>query len=415
MSRFCAVLAVVALFAAGCGGDDDEGATTATTGGGQAGAQSVTVEVDGKVGDLPMGAIAYFPEAVTLHPGDTVRFHSNHTGEPHTVTFGTVVDESMKAFNQLPDEIKNADEPPDPSKLTDEQKAQVAEVGALDEALPTLLPEGAGDANQLSANPCYAATAPADTEKACPTAQQPAFDGRLAVYNSGFLPKGEVFEVELADDLAPGTYNYFCLLHREGMTGTITVVPEGQKAQTAEEVQQAAEKGLEETAAQLRPQFEQLEETPADTPIAGQPPAEGEEEKGSGFLAPLSPEKMSVPVGTSVTWSVFGPHTVSFNAPEDARGIMVRALDGTWHANQKATAPAGGPGAPPPPEGEPAPDAKPILVDGGTFDGSGFKSSGLILSFGPPGYQYKVTFTKAGTYKVHCLIHPDMEGTVKVT
>lgn len=419
MRRLCAVLAAIALLGAACGGDDDEATTTATTGGEQeAAAESVTVEVDGKADDFAMGTLAYFPDAVTLHAGDTVRFHSNDTGEPHTVTLGTIVDKGLKAFNELPDEVKNADGPPDPSKLTDEQKALVAEAEEL-EKLPHLLPEGPGDANQLAANPCFAADLPADTDQACPkAADPPAFDGTHAVYNSGYLPGDEVFEVKLADDLAPGTYNYFCLLHRQGMTGTITVLPEGQKAQTAEEVEQAGEKKLEEFVAELRPQAELLERTSPDKPVAGAPPADGEGAGLPALVVEFGPKEVSVPTGKAVTWAVFGPHTVSFNVPQDAVGAFTKAPDGTWHANQKAFAPAGGPGAPPPPEGEggpPDPDAKPILIDGGSFDGSAFKSSGFVPSFGPPGYQYKVTFTKPGTYKVQCLIHPDMDGTVKVT
>lgn len=416
MRRVLAMLAVVVVLGAACGDDDDTATGPTTTGGAEAGPQAVTVEVDGKVDDLPMGAIAYFPDKLTLNPGDTVNFHSNDTGEPHTVTFGTAVDKGLNAFNALPDEIKNADGPPDVATLPEDQKKLVAAVEALDKELPPLLPDGPGDANQLSANPCFVAgdTPPADTEKACPKTEQPAFDGTQAVYNSGFLPNDETFEMKLADDLAPGTYNYFCLLHRQGMTGTITVVAGDQKAQTAAEVEKEAAKGLEETAAELRPKFEALAKTPADKPVAGVPPVEGEEE-GHGFLAPFGPEEIAVPAGTAVTWSVFGPHTIALNSPEDAVGIMVKAPDGTWHANEKAANPSGGPGAPPPSEEEPKPDAKPVLVDGGTFDGTGFKSSGLILAFGPPGYQYKLTFTKAGTYNLQCQIHPDMKGTVKVT
>lgn len=424
MRRVLAVLAVMALFGAACGDDDDEAATEATgTAAGAEGPQTLTVEVDGKVPDLPMGAIAYFPSELTVHAGDTLKFHSNDTGEPHTVTFGTVVDKGLKAFEALPDEIKEADGPPDVSKLPEDQKKLVEEVEALDAALPELLPEGPGDANQLGANPCFVAgdKPPADTEKACPKVEQPAFDGTQAVYNSGFLPNDETFEVELAADLAPGTYNYFCLLHRQGMVGTVTVVPEAQKAQTADEVEKAAEKGLQETAAQLRPKFEELKKTPADKPFAGQPPSDSEEEEeGHGFLAPFAPEEIAINAGEAVTWTVFGPHTIAVNTPEDAVGIMTKAPDGTWHLNEKANTPQGGPGAPPPPEGDgppgpPDPNAKPVFIDGGKFDGQGFHSSGFIPAFGPPGYQYKLTFTKAGTYKLQCQIHPDMKGTVKVT
>ncbi len=71
--------------------------------------------------------------------------------------------------------------------------------------------------------------------------------------------------------------------------------------------------------------------------------------------------------------------------------------------------PAGGNG--PPPSGPPPP---PAIADAGTWDGTGFHSSGLVLSFPPALSGYKLTFTKAGTYSYRCLIHDNMEGTVKV-
>jgi len=64
----------------------------------------------------------------------------------------------------------------------------------------------------------------------------------------------------------------------------------------------------------------------------------------------------------------------------------------------------GGPGAEKPP---------PINVDGGTWNGTGFYNSGSVNSQGGDVF-FTLTFSKPGTYKYVCLIHPDMEGTVKV-
>lgn len=414
MKRTFAVLAVVAMVAAACGGNDDEAATTATTAGTGGEHTSLTVEVDGKNEDIGLATFAYFPNEVTAHAGDTVSFRSNDTGEPHTVTFGTLVDAGVKAFRSLPDEVKNADGPPDASKLPPEQAKAVAAVEATEKALPSLLPDGPGDANQMAANPCFAEAAPTATDKACPKVEQPAFDGRQAVYNSGYLPGDATFDVELAEDLAPGTYAYFCLLHRYEMSGTVTVVPEDQKAQTADEVHAAGEKALDDMVAKLRPQAEAMAKTPADKPVAGGPQADGPP-VAPAMLAAFAPKELTVPAGGTVTWSVFGPHTVAVNAPQDTVGLFVKAPDGTFHINEKAVKPEGSPGPPPPTEGEPKPDAKPVVVEGGRFDGAGYRSSGLILSFGPPGYQYKLTFAKAGTYQVQCQIHPDMKATVKVS
>ena len=80
---------------------------------------------------------------------------------------------------------------------------------------------------QAAAAPCYLTTGSAPEDGAACTAdeqQQTDFDGTQTYYNSGFLPEAAVFKVKLSEDIAPGTYNYYCLLHREGMAGTITVV-----------------------------------------------------------------------------------------------------------------------------------------------------------------------------------------------
>jgi len=55
----------------------------------------------------------------------------------------------------------------------------------------------------------------------------------------------------------------------------------------------------------------------------------------------------------------------------------------------------------------------PTVIDGGTYDGAGFASSGFIQAFDAP-VPYKITFSTAGTYTYICAIHVDMEGTIKV-
>lgn len=43
----------------------------------------------------------YFPATIAVHPGQTVTFQQEWTGEPHTVTFGTLVDEAMRSVDAL--------------------------------------------------------------------------------------------------------------------------------------------------------------------------------------------------------------------------------------------------------------------------------------------------------------------------
>ena len=350
----------------------------------------------GKTDAFTIGTLSYFPASLKAEAGSTIDFESVFTGEPHTVTFGTLVDEGMKELKAAGEEAE--DEPASLQKL------------------PPLLPDGPGDANQMAANPCFIDSGDPPTDKACPKREQPEFDGTQSVYNSGFLPEGARFEVKLADDIAAGTYTYFCLLHRGGMVGTVEVVESG--ADTPETVEKAGQAGFDTLVNRLKPIAEEMKKgaladlVPAapGQVLAGGASAEVE----AALVQDFGPKELSIKTGSSVTWVVVGPHTVSFNAPEDlASSAIIKGPDGAFHANEKVFAPAGGPGAPegPPSDGPPGP---PKIVDGGRFDGSGFRSSGIFLSFPPSLLGYKLTFTKAGTYPYECLIHPGMEGTVKV-
>src|SRR4051794_21894127 len=201
--RGLVLLAVLALLSGACGNNnnDDKAAESSTGGsGGDSASNAYTVQVDAKADGFSMATTAYFPHELKVAAGSTVTFNETFTGEPHTVTLGSLVDEGTAKLSSTP----QGDEPEAWKKL------------------PTLLPQGPGDANQMAANPCVVATGDPPTDKACPKVSDiPAFDGKQSVYSSGFLPEGAKFEVKLADDIAPGTYNFFCLLHRGGMTGAI--------------------------------------------------------------------------------------------------------------------------------------------------------------------------------------------------
>ena len=71
--------------------------------------------------------------------------------------------------------------------------------------------------------------------------------------------------------------------------------------------------------------------------------------------------------------------------------------------------PAGGPGV------QPGAQNPPAVINGGSWNGQCFRSSGVI--FGPPPPKstvFTLTFSKAGTYTFQCTVHEDMKGTVKV-
>ena len=54
-----------------------------------------SVNVDNQSDKFNAGFLAYFPDDVTVRPGDTVEFKENFSGEPHSVTFGTLVESGL--------------------------------------------------------------------------------------------------------------------------------------------------------------------------------------------------------------------------------------------------------------------------------------------------------------------------------
>jgi len=396
MRRGSVALGVLVVFAVGCG--REQGAITS--------APPVTVQVDGKSDAFNFEAIAFFPDSVSVHPGDTVRFHSNFRGEPHTVTLGTKIDQGLAIFDKLTPKEKESGEPPP---------------AVIKLKIPDFFPhtEGPFDVStvklvQAAAQPCFLDAGDPPTDGPCTKRSQPGFTGTQALYNSGWLADDEEFSVKLASNVVPGTYEFMCLVHGPEMRGKIVVVPPSQKADTAAEARAAGQAKLSGLAAQLQPEVDKANRGTGPGQAQAGVDKSGEESFPAGAIV-FAPRDVSIPVGGSVTWKL-SFHTVSFNAPTDARPDVVRTADGTVELNTKTFLPAnsptprapsggggGGPGAKAPP---------PVTVDAGKWDGIGFHSSGEIEAEGD--VFYKLTFTKAGTYKYECLIHPDMEGLVKV-
>ena len=399
--RFVAALGVVVLVAAGCGsGDDDNGTTGAAAGGGDRsdapeGAITVPVGVDALPEDFSASFFAYFPAQVTARPGDTVQFTSRFTGEPHTVAFGTLIDEALNAFAAVP---AGTPIPPDVS-------ARLAKAPSF--FAPT---ETRVDADPLAAaaQPCFLETGDPPAQSACinQPEEQPAFNGRQTFYSSGFLPDEATFDVKLADDVAPGTYNFMCLVDRTEMTGSLTVVAAGEPVPSPADVRKQGEAEAEAEIERVRPRAEQVRAIVApDAAAAGAPEPPTEPATGDRHVRStvnVFPEELTLPAGGTVTWTVNGAHTIAFNAPEDARPLYAFDAQGAARANKKGALPANSPPR--------TPGSK--VIDGGQFDGTGFRNSGLMVGEGD--LTYRLAFSKPGTYPYRCLFHTDMEGTVKV-
>ncbi|MBV8960400.1 MAG: hypothetical protein JO087_16660 [Actinobacteria bacterium] len=379
-------------------------------GGGSSGSGATrTVLADYNVPGRSNAYQAFFPRFVTAHPGDTIRFRQAWTGDPHTVTLGTSVDKAMAPV--LP-YLKGQPLPPG---------GPPANVTNAFAALPSFF---SPDVNQLAAQPCYIASGSIPTgTKPCPKAQrrEPAFDGTQTFFNSGFIPyagnNGNRFDVKLSDDIKPGEYAFYCVVHGPQMGGAITVKPRSVKVPGQSSIDTAALRQLNRFADELDKLHAAFvahqTAPPGEDILAGAAPPAGSLD--SFDLREFYPSTFHAKVGQKVTWylSTQPAHTVSFRVPSYVSVITV-AKDGTVSGNPDTTEPRNGPGYPqtdaPPPTGDQLP--APVTVDAGSYDGSKFLSSGA--NFQGPMF-YSVTFTKPGTYNYACLLHPRMVGKVVVS
>lgn len=403
--RLVATLAVVALLAGACVGDDDS-STTATTGGGGGDTQTLTIGVDAKPDGFAASWVHFFPDEVQAHPGDTLEFKSTFTGEPHTVATGTLVTEALEAYNTLD---------------TSSEEAPPPEVQAVLDKIPFVFnesPEAGPDDFfvQSASQPCYLPENEPPTNVACPEADQkpPAeFTGKERFLSSGFLADQESTTFKLADDIAPGRYTFMCLVHGPEMTEVVTVVDEATPIPDADEVAAEGRKQLDEYVAKVKADADEVQLNTTANATAGSFPA-GKDVPSAGLN--VFPTEITVKAGDKVTWTLDGFHTIAFNAPDDASPWLRFDDAGALVLNKKSYMPAASPVIPDPPaaaEGAENRPPPPLPVDAGVWDGQGFHSSGAPFSDGQ--LVYSLAFSKAGTYKYICLIHPGMEGTIKVT
>ncbi|HYO00217.1 MAG TPA: hypothetical protein VEU28_11130 [Actinomycetota bacterium] len=413
-----AALVVMMCLLAACGGGDDSGP------------QQRTVRVDYSHDEFGSYFLEYFPREVTLRPGDTAVFKQTWTGEPHSVTMGTLVDNMMELVEPYIQAAKEEGEP-----IPDEEPADVAEAS---KPLPWMFGEGIDQVAQNGAQPCYldSGVPPTDPNTPCEKKPQPDFNGKQSYYNSGFIPYegagGNEFRVPLADDIETGTYFYYCNYHGPLMSGKIKVVGKSASIPSQEEVNRTARDEIERMAEPLREQIEKFEKGTLEVPEEEVPAY-----RNAGFLRPgtnrfqgnlsglyaedetimggineVLPKTKTVRVGETVRWANLGMHTISFNVPRYFPVISVEE-SGKVVYNPQVITPAGGvPDHPEPFDFEGPPPEEPLVIDGGTWDGEGFYSTGLIGW--APYAVFEMEFSKKGTYKYACLIHPPMVGTITV-
>ncbi len=343
----------------------------------------------------------------------TLKFKQSWSGEPHSVSFGTLIDKNIKG--PLLDLLDNVaagkeplpDEPPDSydPKFWDER---MPELFAVDDGL-----------SQAAARPCYAKTEaqlPLD-QKACAKAQQkqPEFTGTYAYYSSGFIPfEGNLaneFDMKIADDAKPGTYFYYCNVHGIPMGGKITIKP-GAKVESQASMNRRGKAEADRITKPVLAAYNREKAGKGEYPLPLAGSGDETTETVEGGALEFTPRTIQAKVGEKVTWTFIGNHTISFNVPPYTP-LFVFDKKGDLVPNKGLDKPKGGwPGAPKREYGPDSPPPEPVHLDAGDFDGSGgLKSSGTDFNTGDT---YSVTFTKAGTYPYACLIHPGMIGKVVV-
>ena len=360
-----------------------------------------TVLVDYNHDEFAGSFLSYFPQVIEVRQGDTINFKQAWTGEPHSVTMGTLVDTAIKPVREIIKSGNIPDEPP--PEIIEKLKP-----------LPEMLPE-AGGLTQSAAQPCYldVGLPSLDPGTPCPKNPQPEFNGRQSYYSSGLIPyegtQGNTYRVKLSADIAPGTYTYYCNLHGPLQSGEIVVKPKGAKVPSQGSVDKKARAEVQKLAKPLVAALNQAKSGKAEfqgQPLKGNIAGYVTPKAEEAFISEFFPRTIRARVGEKVTWTYVGGHTVSFNVPPYFPEFIV-ATDGTVTFNPQAYEAVASP-AVPESEGEHAP---PPAIDAGNWDGSYFISSGVMWD----GATYSLTFTKAGRYKYACLIHPRMVGEVVVS
>ena len=345
---------------------------------------------------------SFFPAVIPLHPGDAVNFEVRDSGEPHTVALGKLVDAALTALDTLP------------------TTADLRAIEALPQmrALPTLFPSSVQNssprANGSAAERCFLARGtPAVSAtggaRACPERDQSDFDGTQAFYSAGYLEEGEPFRVKLADDIRPGIYGFMCLVHRAAMTGAIEVRPTDTERPPVAEIRELARDEEDQVASSLGAVARRVLTRSRPPVLAGAGPSG----RARGLLSSFIPREVRIDAGEEVTWELFGMHSISFESEQQPReGLLLKDRDGVrinldaWRAVESPEQPADALAYPP--------KLAVASVDGGSWDGDGSFSSGVLRATSPAKVLYTLRFTEAGTYNYLCLVHQPMRGTIRV-
>ena len=200
----------------------------------------------------------------------------------------------------------------------------------------------------------------------------------------------------------PGVYRYFCAIHL-GMRGTVTVLPASAKPTTQAAVARQAKTQLSKVVSELK----RLNST---KPTRPRQILVGAGASGSAEIMSFFPSELNINVGDTVTFVDNDPvdvHTVTFGPEEYTSAIENTVFE--YAGDRLVFNPLCVLAS------EPPDSPSPFRYDG-TNHRNGYINSGLLYPPQVPNqlHEFAVTFTKAGTYRLECVIHSHMDATINV-
>jgi len=333
------------------------------------------------VGQDTLGAFGYFPETVRIRAGDMVTWQIN-SDLVHTVSFttGTAPEGPTRgnSFGPAGEVIPGANIP-------------------VPEG-----PTGVQMRNPVELFPTRAPGAPVETYRG-----EGYFNsGRL--YREPLVPGVLGFQTFSLVFDTPGVYRYLCLVHPEGMSGTVEVLtastrdlPDQADVDAQAQAEMAAILSLSERARAVGSTARSLP-GPNDTTIWSVR-AGNLQTQINDFRVQLDeflPKDITVRSGDPVVWESINAHTVTFipvpPAPE-------------WHPLELG------------PDGVPRllslPVATALARPAAVYEPTQYFNSGNISGASPSGRtSFILTFERPGTFEYRCLIHGErgMVGSITV-
>jgi len=340
--------------------------------------RNVTVQVGG--GQDTMQALAFFPQNLRVHQGDTVTWKIVGD-EPHTTAF-------TRGFDPGPSGVQSPLDPP----------------GINIPVFAVPIPGGAADALQLNPQLAWPTRAPG-------AAVEKYASGSL--FNSGVytkqpmapdVPANDTFSLNFPNT---GTFSYICLVHADRMMGTIEVVSTNIDAPSQAAIDGTASRELDAITRLMQSARGQGEtfvrsETGANNSLTWYVRAgnqDFESGDGRGQFLDFQPKNLNITSGDTVIWSTSYFHSITFSptspVPEWLMPIPQPSGPPLLQVNPQILAPA-----------------KPAA----TYDPTQYFNSGILGPFLPFGDSWALTFTQPGTFSYSCQVHAPlgMKGTITV-